>query len=615
MKNTVKILAVTTCMAICFLFINFTVYQPSSIYITGAVADGKTDDRVAVQNAMNSAMSGQKCVDGQNKTYGINGSLTASKNFCLKNARFIQLHKPLDTTPYIKCNVSDCYRYDLVAESYYPTGGPTLSGSVLDQILKDRSVRTFLIRGTTSAPIKVSLENIYVNKGLYGELGSPSDAAGIWISAAKEVSLNKIEITGKGHGPGLHMDHVTDVVLRNLNIHDLTWSPYKGDRPLKESAVTGHWNGVPIFDYYKNLNQFVQVRVQERIGGIIVTDADNLLVQDSKISGIGTQFDTGFIPWQADGFTLGSGTRNVTMKNISVSNVWEGIDLVGKPSDSTGDRFHNHVYSGLTISDIFAFGVKVGYEAEEITVKSSSISYAGYAGVVVYGEASHVGLEGVQIKESGLFNNHGRLLSPWTGADLVGVLVFSGGSNVSIINSSSANIAHPQSCNYGFLRRYDAGYTSSYNTSVTGCRLGKTSGISSGNGTSLSNATGATVSITTAGGSSCSLGGATILNGSSIKAYQQGSLPAGYSCDALSQIRTCNNGVLSGTYQNLTCKVETAKSCTLGGVTILSGKSIKAYWQGSLPAGYSCDTWSQIRTCNNGVLSGTYMNLSCRIEN
>jgi hypothetical protein len=611
MKNTLKILALMAVLSVCFLFINFTVYSPGgTVYITGAVADGLKDDRVAVQNAINSALASGSCVDGQNKTYGINGSLVAQKNFCIKNARFNQLLQPSDTTPFIKCNLSNCRPLNLIADQYTRTGAPTVSGADLTALKKSRSIRTFLIRGTDAAPIAVTMENIFINKGKYNEMGSPSDAAGIWIDHAKNVYLNNIEITGKGHGPGILMAYASNVAMRNINIHDLTWGPYKGDRALKESEVNGYWNAIPIFDFNDSLSEFVLVRIQERTVGMVLSDVNNLLVEDSKISKLGSVFDTGFFPFQTDGMTLGNGTRNVTMRNLSITSTNEAIDLVGK-ANAQNDKFENHVYSGLTILDSFSFGFKIGYEAEDITLKDSSITNSAYAGVVVYGQAQFIGLDGLKIKESGVVNTSQGYKQPWAGYSRAGILVYNGGNNVSILNSRSDNVSFPTTCDYGFYRRSDGGYTTSYNSVATGCKLGRTIGLVNGSGSSFSNATGSTISFP---GASCSLGGTTIASGSSIKAYQQGSLPAGYSCDALSQIRTCNNGVLSGSYTNLTCTVAAAKSCTLGGVTILSGQSIKAYWQGSLPQGYSCDQWSQMRTCNNGVLSGTYMNLSCKIQ-
>ena len=102
--------------------------------------------------------------------------------------------------------------------------------------------------------------------------------------------------------------------------------------------------------------------------------------------------------------------------------------------------------------------------------------------------------------------------------------------------------------------------------------------------------------------------GGTIANGSSVTAYAASSVPCGSSCS--SQIRTCTNGVLSGTYTNRTCSVAVCRRCTLPwGVTIAHGSSVTAYLTS---CGSSCS--SQTRTCNDGVLSGTYTNRTCKAD-
>jgi hypothetical protein len=51
-------------------------------------------------------------------------------------------------------------------------------------------------------------------------------------------------------------------------------------------------------------------------------------------------------------------------------------------------------------------------------------------------------------------------------------------------------------------------------------------------------------------------------------------------------------------------------SCSLGGVTIPHGGSIKAYYQSKAYNGDDCQ--SQIRVCSDGRLSGSYSNLTCQ---
>ncbi len=108
---------------------------------------------------------------------------------------------------------------------------------------------------------------------------------------------------------------------------------------------------------------------------------------------------------------------------------------------------------------------------------------------------------------------------------------------------------------------------------------------------------------------SCSLPwGGTIQNGASVTAYQAATVPYGSSCT--SESRVCSNGVLSGSYTSQTCAVATPKVCALPwGGTIQSGQQVTAYQTPSAPFGSTCNY--ETRTCVDGVLSGTFTAQSC----
>lgn len=105
----------------------------------------------------------------------------------------------------------------------------------------------------------------------------------------------------------------------------------------------------------------------------------------------------------------------------------------------------------------------------------------------------------------------------------------------------------------------------------------------------------------------CLFNGQTVAHGQSVTAYASSTVAYGQTCS--SQSRTCNNGTLSGSYSYSSCNPGSAASCYLGGQTIAHGQSILAYLNAAPPAGQQCS--SQYRTCTNGVLSGSYQNLSC----
>ncbi|MFP5518725.1 MAG: glycine-rich domain-containing protein [Bdellovibrionia bacterium] len=84
--------------------------------------------------------------------------------------------------------------------------------------------------------------------------------------------------------------------------------------------------------------------------------------------------------------------------------------------------------------------------------------------------------------------------------------------------------------------------------------------------------------------------------------------PAG-TCASVSQTRTCNNGVLSGSFAQTTC----FNACNSGSfVNIPHGTSVNAYSVSAIYSG-TCDPYKEVRTCTNGTLSGSYANATCTL--
>lgn len=109
---------------------------------------------------------------------------------------------------------------------------------------------------------------------------------------------------------------------------------------------------------------------------------------------------------------------------------------------------------------------------------------------------------------------------------------------------------------------------------------------------------------------SCLFDGRTVAHGEKVLAYSSSSVAFGSTCS--SQYRTCENGTLSGSYSYSSCGVQSAKTCNFNGQTVAHGSSVKAYAASTVSYGQSCQ--SQTRTCNNGVLSGSYSVASCSVN-
>lgn len=109
---------------------------------------------------------------------------------------------------------------------------------------------------------------------------------------------------------------------------------------------------------------------------------------------------------------------------------------------------------------------------------------------------------------------------------------------------------------------------------------------------------------------SCLFNGQTIPDGANLSAFPASTVPNGSSCKA--QVRTCANGVLSGTASFASCKVSAPASCLFNGQTIISGQSVAAYQTATVKKAQRCVT--ETRSCNNGVLSGSYGYAACALE-
>ncbi len=114
-------------------------------------------------------------------------------------------------------------------------------------------------------------------------------------------------------------------------------------------------------------------------------------------------------------------------------------------------------------------------------------------------------------------------------------------------------------------------------------------------------------SCTVGAPASCSFNGQAIANGQTVTGYQNSTVPYGQTC--VSQLKTCSNGSLSGSYTFPSCSMGTPASCTFNGQAVASGQTITAFQNSTVPYGQSCV--SQVETCTNGVLSGSFTFPSC----
>lgn len=107
----------------------------------------------------------------------------------------------------------------------------------------------------------------------------------------------------------------------------------------------------------------------------------------------------------------------------------------------------------------------------------------------------------------------------------------------------------------------------------------------------------------------CNFNGLDLEDGEEVTAYLASSVENEGEC--ASEVRTCSDGDLSGSYRFSTCQVRVKKSCLFDGKEIAHGASIMAFNQSTVGFGKTCDT--QVRTCNDGDLSGNAQFASCQV--
>lgn len=108
----------------------------------------------------------------------------------------------------------------------------------------------------------------------------------------------------------------------------------------------------------------------------------------------------------------------------------------------------------------------------------------------------------------------------------------------------------------------------------------------------------------------CMLQAVPVAHGTSITAYSQPNVPYGQTCAAISQVRNCNDGNLSGTYGFANCTVDAPATCPpIDGITLNNGQSRTFYQAPCADTTPQCV--GQTRTCTNGTVSGTYQYASC----
>lgn len=400
----------------------------------GAIGDGRSDDTAALTRAL--AQSEANCLDGGGSTYRVSGTLRVTHDLCLRNAKLVQALEPADVSPYLS---HSCSR-PVSSAALVDCGNPTISPSALRSLWPALSVRTLLIRPAEGAPrIRVNLENVSVDRGPYPEAGSRSDSAGIWLEGANRADFRNVEITGNGKGYGLMLVNSENVRLANLRIHDMAWSPYSEPLDLDATQRRG-WNSFTIQEFRRagedgaKQSKFYGTRAQEQLICAYLEGVRHVIIEKLEIARCTVRSTHGNIALQADGLAIGPRSSDVVIREASIGDVWEGVDVIA------GEGVTGLLLEDVQISRAFAFGLKLGYRLQNAVVSRLRVSGAGIAGIAIHGPVDNVRISKAVVRDIGFVEGPAGPTIAWPDVSRAGIRIDRGGPGTNAAGKLPSNI-------------------------------------------------------------------------------------------------------------------------------------------------------------------------------
>ncbi len=273
-----------------------------------------------------------------------------------------------------------------------------------------------------------------------------SNSAGLYLVNNSPLTLKNVEITGDGKGAGLCIFGCKKGRIDGLNIHDILWMPYQGDVDFTAAVLGGDfgWNNSPIYDFDERAGRFIRVRVQEQLVGMALVGSDDVEITKSRIQRIGTKIEGKFVPWQADGVTVGD-VRGLVMRDCVITDVWEGIDFTGKGVDG-------FVQENIRIRDTFAYGFKYAHPNKNGKVINCVSDRAGFRSFTIGSECENMEFTHCVARETGsngCWVREGRALNGICGFEL-GFDAQLSPKNILIKDCAAENIKFPKTMECGF---------------------------------------------------------------------------------------------------------------------------------------------------------------------
>jgi len=457
--------------SICGIILAFTVMvgvaRPNELTLRslGAVGDGETDDRAAIEAALTHAAGAT--VDGEGATYAVHGNIAVHNDVDIRNATFVQTMMPVDIRDYVpsatgkgslsveppqalRAMVGNLPMLSPQGVATY-TEDATLSDEQANALLRTINLNTLAITGEKHKPVSVRMENIKVNRGKYPETGS-DDCAGVFLSHASPIVMRNVEITGNGKGAGISMRDCSVATLEGINVHDMIWAPFVGDNVLQDLTAKSikedfSWNDFPLYSFDRQRKKFVRMRVREQLAGILVVDSHDVQIIDATIERLQTTIDGRLYPLQADGLTANGGS-NLTVRNCKFADVWEGIDMTGRLIDGI-------VCEDCSATNTLTFGFKLAHPKRNARLINCTSYGAGNSAFVMEAEVENVEFINCRALETGAngywMRDDGSRLATIKGFSLDANPALPTPLRVTFENCTAINQAHPHTLDFGFL--------------------------------------------------------------------------------------------------------------------------------------------------------------------
>lgn len=429
----------------------------------GAKGDGHTDDRAAIERALNRAQGAP--VDGEGLTYAVRGNIVLTIDVNFRNASIVQIMDPPETSRFFNergvLNVEPAEALRGIVKGLpvlRPDGKGTYSSSPvpsakeLPGLIGGISLRTLSVQGAQGNPVAVHLERIKIDRGRHPDSGGRSEGAGIRLEHASPVRVRDVVVTGDGKGTGIMISRCDGVRVERVHIHDMNWAPYAGDgifEHLTADEVRDDfgWNNFPIYEFRPNLERFVRVRVQEQLVGIYVSRSTDVEILDSRIERLQTRIGDRLYPLQSDAITIAR-TKGVIVRNCEMAKAWEGIDFTG----GSGQDF---VFENCIVSDTIGWAFKLAHPKQNGRIVNCTAVRGGIAGFVVGAESENIELtrcRAVETAANGYWNKaDGTRLMTMSGFRVQGGDGMPTPQGIRIEDCSAINSLHPGAIDYGIL--------------------------------------------------------------------------------------------------------------------------------------------------------------------